>query len=324
MEKPSIITYFDQFMESVVTPYRNNIEASIKEQQRNSDIATTVVGDIEYALVSQDKKNKGSVMISHTAVGGYDQSVATAKRFKGYQVIAPSRAGYLRTPLATGNTPEKLADAYAGLLDHLQIEKVVMVGLSAGGMGATMFALRHPDRCVGLILGSAMTEPLPTYVSEVLAPISLANQSDFLNWLISTIGKMTIPIRANDDDTRQILTALLDTNPTSHRWAGYQLDMEQAKSFNPKLEQIQCPTLIIHGTADIIVPTASARRANERIPDTQLLLLQNGQHDSPMQYPKQVEPVIQAFLNQILSLDTTNYDVLLIANTPDASKLARK
>jgi 2-hydroxy-6-oxonona-2,4-dienedioate hydrolase len=44
------------------------------------------------------------------------------------------------------------ADAYATLLDHLGIDRLHVIGGSAGALSATAFALRHPDRCSGLIL----------------------------------------------------------------------------------------------------------------------------------------------------------------------------
>jgi len=47
------------------------------------------------------------------------------------------------------------ADAYAALLDHLQLDRVVLCGFSAGGPAAIQFALRHPERLYGLVLGSS-------------------------------------------------------------------------------------------------------------------------------------------------------------------------
>ena len=44
------------------------------------------------------------------------------------------------------------ADAYAQLLDHLGIDKVVVVSISAGAWSALQFAIRHPERCLALVL----------------------------------------------------------------------------------------------------------------------------------------------------------------------------
>ena len=62
----------------------------------------------------------------------------------GFGVIAPSRPGYGRTPLEIAETSAESADCYAALLDVIKIDKVVTVGISAGGPSAIQFAARHP------------------------------------------------------------------------------------------------------------------------------------------------------------------------------------
>ena len=64
----------------------------------------------------------------------------------GYRVLTPDRPGYLGTPIVNGGTPERQADLAAALLDTLGIDRVAVVGLSAGGPGAIQFAVRHADR----------------------------------------------------------------------------------------------------------------------------------------------------------------------------------
>jgi pimeloyl-ACP methyl ester carboxylesterase len=69
----------------------------------------------------------------------------------GFRFIAPSRFGYLGTPMPDGATAESQADAYEALLDHLAVDRVIVVGYSAGATSAIQCALRHPDRTVALI-----------------------------------------------------------------------------------------------------------------------------------------------------------------------------
>jgi predicted dinucleotide-binding enzyme len=83
--------------------------------------------------------------------GGYDQGVILANILldgNSYRVIAPSRFGFLHTPVsdATNNKSSfaAQADAYANLLDKLNIKKVAVIGFSAGGPSWIEFVLRHP------------------------------------------------------------------------------------------------------------------------------------------------------------------------------------
>src|SRR5438045_6334951 len=49
---------------------------------------------------------------------------------QGCQLVIPSRPGYGKTPSATGRTAEAFADALVGLLDHLHLERVIVLGIS--------------------------------------------------------------------------------------------------------------------------------------------------------------------------------------------------
>ena len=90
----------------------------------------------------------------HGAGGGFDQSLDLAHDFlgSGFRVVAPSRFGYLRTPLPADASPMAQADAHACLLDALNLQKVVVIGGSMGAPSAMQLCIRHPERCSALIL----------------------------------------------------------------------------------------------------------------------------------------------------------------------------
>jgi hypothetical protein len=87
---------------------------------RSQTIATSF-GTLEYALLGRGE----SVLVVHGASGGFDQGIellgTVAER--GFQLIAPSRFGYLRSTLPSNATTAMQADAYVQLLDHLGIKK---------------------------------------------------------------------------------------------------------------------------------------------------------------------------------------------------------
>jgi pimeloyl-ACP methyl ester carboxylesterase len=58
-------------------------------------------------------------------------------------------------------SPHGQARTIAALMDHLEIEKAVIVGHSFGGAVAATFALDHPEKTAGLLLLSAATHPWP-------------------------------------------------------------------------------------------------------------------------------------------------------------------
>ena len=87
----------------------------------------------------------------------------------GFGVISPSRFGYFGSTLGPNATPADQADAYALLLDHLGIDRAAIIGYSAGSASVLEFALRHPNRTVGLLLANArLGGPTP---NKLLKPI---------------------------------------------------------------------------------------------------------------------------------------------------------
>ena len=89
------------------------------------------------------------LLVAHGAEGGFDQGIdmTGALAGQGYRLIVPSLFCYLRSILPANLTTGMQADAFAQLLDHLGIDKVVVVGLSAGAWSSMQFAIRHRERC---------------------------------------------------------------------------------------------------------------------------------------------------------------------------------
>ncbi len=73
--------------------------AALKRLVEGSLIAETPRGPVEYA-----RTGEGPVLVVlHGGMGGWDQGMFLAEDIdEGFTVIAPSRGGYLRTPLSTG------------------------------------------------------------------------------------------------------------------------------------------------------------------------------------------------------------------------------
>ncbi len=129
--------------------------------------------------------NGPPVLVIHGAGGGYDQGLYLSEVFLGgdFSVIAPSRYGFLQTPLPINATPAAQADAYVCRLDALNISKVDVVGFSAGGPSSLEFALHHPDRVSALVLVSAVVhkEKPMDFKDKIIHYVIL--KSDFLFWI---------------------------------------------------------------------------------------------------------------------------------------------
>ena len=285
------------------TTYREDRQAYLARLRSGSRVIRTQAGTIEYALRGQGPP----MMVVHGGGGGYDQALVIAQKLgRDFQVIAPSRFGFLRSPFQEDNSPAAQADLFAALLDHLKLDKIAILGESAGGPSSIQFALRYPDRCAALLLVSAINQPLPATFNQMVEQMRwLASYvPDFAQWLLH---KMVGPaaaalllrgLKLTADSDREFLDAILQAGfPISERLAGTLNDFDHFKHPSPApLEEIRVPTLVVHGTGDALVPYAQGRAAAERIPQAEFISIPGGSHIWMATHAEQHIPQMLDFL----------------------------
>ncbi len=284
--------------------------------QRNSEIANTSAGEIEYAL-----KGSGPVVLFlHGGPGGYDQGLLESETWNkgGYSVLSISRPGYLRTPLTTGVTFEEQADAIEALLVSLEISEVAVLGASAGGPVALQFALRHPKRVKALMLMAAVSKEYivdQSQMDSILGRIFFSDSgADIGVWIFDILSrhwpslsmkesfKETVGLDSDalNDYVKRVMSIpeqvlwfkrfIRSTCPMSSRMAGLNNDLEQLErvSFG-NLNEIMCPTMVVHGTVDTDVSFSNAEFSANSIPNARLYKIENighvvwlGEHVSKM------------------------------------------
>ncbi len=166
----------------------------------------------------------------------------------------------------------------AQILSRLNLHRVILGGQSRGGAISLAMTIQHPQRVKGLILMGS-----PAYYQSVPWMIRLARLPGtpllivpFARFWVKLgfLGAIAHP-HCLDSEAIQASSQALST------WAGaraYQLACrtlrpEDAHLFSPKYPQISCPTLIIHGAKDRIVPLWVAQRLSQDIPLSELHLL---------------------------------------------------
>lgn len=255
-------------------------------------LASTGQGQLEYALAGSGSP----VLMVHGTGGGFDQSLTFTEGLlrHGFQVIAPSRFGYLRSEFPEDPSPERQADAFVDLLDELGIEKVAVAGGSAGALSAAQFALRHPDRCSALILivpaaNVRGKDPVTMTPTQEYAVRRLAS-SNFLFWAASRVGRdrMIETLLATDSglvqnaspSERARANRILDEiMPVERRSQGMLNDARLAGSpARMDFSRIRAPTLVISAEDDRFGTAATARDISAAIPGARLLIFVDGGH----------------------------------------------
>lgn len=275
--------------------YRRDIARSFRRVAVGSDIIETRCGPIEYAVAGEGPP----VLVVHGAGGGFDQGMGIAGELaaEGYRVVAPSRFGYLRTPLPENASAEAQADAHACLLDALNIPRAAVIGASAGAPSAMQFALRHPERISALVLlvpaayvpRAGNAPPLQrSRAAVVLAEILL--RSDFLFWAALKIAPKVMTravlgtppkdvMEAPASERARVEMMMQHILPASLRRIGLLNDAKVVTTLTRyELEKIAAPTLILAVENDLYGTYEPARYCAEHIPNAQFISAPTGGH----------------------------------------------
>jgi len=268
------------------TRYLDEIKSAQRKVLAGGQIIETPLGSVEYVCSGEGPP----VLIVHGGGGGYDQGLHIARVLGGgFRWIAMSRFGYLRTPVLGDGSPEAQADAYAALLDVLDIPKAAIIGVSAGGPSSIQFALRHPNRCTALVLVSAITQRFSMQGNLHLGAFRWAFKQEFITWLSIKIASPIfltaagIPLSHQRRLTRKDFEAIESFKstlvPISPRAEGLLTDIQQALALERyPLENIIVPTLVLHAADDPVVKLAHADFSSNTIPGAERVIFPSGGH----------------------------------------------
>jgi pimeloyl-ACP methyl ester carboxylesterase len=283
-------------MTTVRRPTPEELEACLSQAAQSIETAR---GPVEYA-----ERGRGPVILCvHGGPGGYDQGLLIGEWFRvnGFKIIAPSRPGYLGTPLATGETPEEQADALAALLEALSIPSAAVVGASAGGPSTYLLAARHPEKVTALLEIDAVSRRYRPDVSPMQEKLFLTRAGIWLTGFLmdhfpetmikaflqteSSLDRVEIAERVQhivkDESKFAYLRLLMATMSRRfpQRRAGVHNDLTQLMAIDRlPLAPVTCPTLIFHGEADKDVVWEHAAYARDTIAGAELYRIEAGSH----------------------------------------------
>lgn len=264
-----------------------------------ASVLQTPRGEVQLA-----REGRGSpVLVIHGGPGGFDQGLAWCRHLRdgGCEVLAPSRPGYLRTPLQSGRTPADQADLYEALLDTLDIEKAAILGFSSGAASAVHFAARHPDRTTALFLDSPICLPFASPLGALRRQVFESGPFVWLSCRLAA-GKPELMTKfviggvseglskvekgheadwITSDPTRfrSLQEQFASIAPWRCRKPGWHNDQINERRLAPlPLAGVTAPTLIAHGRCDAVVPLNNATVAAEAITGAELWVLPTGHH----------------------------------------------
>ncbi len=279
---------------AVAIPFRRDMaKFRARAEPARSRLVETRHGPVEVAEAGEGPP----FLMLHGTGGGFDQGLLAARPLiaMGYRVIAPSRFGYLRTPMPENAGPGTEAEAWADVADALAIERMAVAGGSAGAIPALAFAEMYRDRTAALfpivpalmIPGRAEVAPWSPFAEWA---VMRALRSDLLFWTAATVARdrligtllATDPAlvdAASPEEQARVDAMVESILPVSDRADGLLHDNVQTNRMQEiDFARIEAPTLAISCEDDRFLTAENARFLAQAIPGAEAIVFPTGGH----------------------------------------------
>jgi 3-oxoadipate enol-lactonase len=219
-----------------------------------------------------------------------------------YRLILPDMRGHGDSDVGDGPaTVEKHAADIARVMDHAEIGRAPLVGVSIGGYALFEFWRRHRGRVAALALCNTKA---PADSAEARAGrLQAANdvmergtEPFFQSMIPRLLGKTTR--EARPDRVEGALRMMRKMSPQDV--AQVQRGMAGRPDSVDTLKTINVPTLLVTGDEDILTGVNEAELMRQHISGSQLRVIPKAGHYSPWEQPEEAGKLLRQFLERLL------------------------
>ncbi|GAA5033860.1 alpha/beta fold hydrolase [Streptomyces siamensis] len=205
------------------------------------------------------------------------------------RVIRLDLRGHGESSGAGVRTIAELAKDVLALLDHLKVERFVLIGHSMGGMISQTIALSHPERVERMVLVNSISRM--TYSRGRGLLMAASTLAPFKLFIAANIQRAFAPghpreeireyVRASGDTPREVVMTLYGAM--------------RAFDVLDRVGEIHTPTLMVHGYHDIQLPVSQMLRMAKAYPDAVVRILDAG-HELPVEKPEELTAAVDGFV----------------------------
>ena len=276
---------------------------------------------IDGSMLSYHVHGSGPVCVAHSGgpgiIWGYLRAPELERHLTMVYVEPIGTGGSDRLSThPNGYTRARYSHYLAGLIDHLQVPRVHLLGHSHGGFVAQYHAVHHPEQLAGIVLYDSAPVNGPELGAEAMRRLGeIAAEHAGKPGLDTAMAAFQEIPEIDDDATheriaREILPVYLaDYWADQPRWSAMQAALEatyisgldehgEPGLFDDRaaLAALTVPTLVVVGRHDVICGMRWGRELHELIPGAQLLILENSGHFGHLEEPERFAETVAAFV----------------------------
>jgi 3-oxoadipate enol-lactonase len=237
-------------------------------------VATVRAGEIE---LDYERSGSGPPLLlimgmSGTALTWGEPFLELLRR--DFELIAYDHRGVgASTPLTGAITIDQLAEDASALLSALELASAHVLGISMGGMIAQELALKHPEQVRTLTLGCTYcggpdrTDGPPWVLQQLTEGMMSGDPQRALQaaWKVNVSQAM-----AENENAYAEFLSLAERRAVAVPVIMAQLQACIAHDTSTRLQELTMPTLVIHGTEDLMLPVENGRQIASLIPGSRL------------------------------------------------------
>jgi pimeloyl-ACP methyl ester carboxylesterase len=221
------------------------------------------------------------------------RTVAADNRDNGRSTVLPGQVTDLpRGPDGWPLAPYRLADMaqdLVGLLDHLQVDRAHVAGVSMGGMIAQHLAFTHPDRVHTLTSVMSTTgargvgRPHQRARWVLTTPPPTGDRDAYLDHAVALAHAVGTPGEIDEARVRARASAAWERGGVHpHGTARQFLAIRADGDRTGRLGAVRAPTLVLHGTQDPLIDVSGGHATAAAVPGARLTLVDGLGHDLPV------------------------------------------
>ncbi|MFC7340978.1 alpha/beta fold hydrolase [Saccharopolyspora griseoalba] len=251
--------------------------------------------------------------------GGPDNALLSWRKTIGvlaadHQVFAPDLPGQGGSVAWRGRANQRtFEEVLRWLLDAWQVPQAILIGLSMGGSIASGFTLRHPQRvrALALVDSTGMQHRMPRHLLTYLLMHTDLSGKLAANLLRrnrglarSVLGRVFFADTTNVADLESIVDEVVaEAGVRRSVFADWHTDAIGRRAMNinhlPQLGRINCPTTVIHGEQDALVPVSAAHDVAGAIPGSTLRVMPQTGHWPNRERPAEFNALLREFVNAL-------------------------
>lgn len=206
----------------------------------------------------------------------------------------------LSTKYAPGEPPytfDDMADDAVGVLDNHGIGKAHVVGMSMGGMIAQRLVLKHPSRVISLTVISSSpvgidTSHLPGTTEAYMehsadgAKVDWSDREQVIGFVVKDAHAIASTAHPFDEKAMRAFIERDYDRSGGFLSATNHFMLKGDEDVKGRLQEIEVPLLVIHGTSDPIFPVEHGAALADAVAGARLVRIEGGGHElHPQDWP---------------------------------------